>query len=382
MTLVDLLVVAVVVLAGVGGWRRGVTGVVPAVVGLLLGLAGGSWLARLAVPAGLTGTGRTLALLVIVVVGGMLGSFVGRRLGAVAGRGLRLARLRPADRAAGAVVRASLGLLLCWLLAGVLGGVLPATTSYTASSALLGMVDHRLPARGQLLAGAAGTLGVPADLVALVPSAAAEGLDPAQVGATAAVAGRSVVKIKGTGCGRGAEGSGFVVAGGLVATNAHVVSSLSRLTVLAQDGVHVATPVLVDVAADIAVLRVDHLTAPALALVDTVVPNGTPGVVLGYPGDGALKAVPSTVVQRLPVVQPGVGGGLAGREVYRLDSVVRAGNSGGPLVGTDGRVIGVVNARSLTDANTGFALTLDPLRADLAAAAGLTAPADTGACAA
>lgn len=382
MTLVDLLVIVVVVLAGLGGWRRGLTGVLPALVGLLVGLAVGSWLAGIVVPDAAATTVRVLVLLAVVAVGGLLGATLGGRVGAVAAVAVRRLHLRPLDRAAGALVRAGGALVVCWLLAGVLGGVLPATTTYASDSRVLGLVDGRLPARDALVSRAGEALGVPADLLALVPTAAVDGLDPAQVGETTAAVGRSVVKITGTGCGTGAEGSGFVVEGGLVVTNAHVVDGLARFVVRAQDGLHAARPVVVDDAADLAVLRVDGLTLPALTLADDAVPNGTRGVVLGYPGDGELTAVPATVVQRLPVVQPGASGGLSAREVYRLDSVVRAGNSGGPLVGTDGSVLGVVNARSATDDDTGFALTLAPLRDALARAADATATASTGGCAA
>ena len=62
--------------------------------------------------------------------------------------------------------------------------------------------------------------------------------------------------------------------------------------------------------------------------------------------------------------------------------MVRPGNSGGPLVGTGGEVLGVVNARSATDDTTGFALTLDPLRADLARVSAGTGPVPAAGCAA
>jgi S1-C subfamily serine protease len=50
------------------------------------------------------------------------------------------------------------------------------------------------------------------------------------------------------------------------------------------------------------------------------------------------------------------GQGLTTRPVYELQSVVRPGNSGGPLVEPDGTVIGVVFSRSASDPNIGYAL--------------------------
>jgi len=59
---------------------------------------------------------------------------------------------------------------------------------------------------------------------------------------------------------------------------------------------------------------------------------------------------------------------------------VRSGNSGGPLVSADGRVLGVIFAASVTDANTGYALTADQVAA--AAESGRTSDTavDTGGC--
>jgi S1-C subfamily serine protease len=68
------------------------------------------------------------------------------------------------------------------------------------------------------------------------------------------------------------------------------------------------------------------------------------------------------------------------REVYSLFAQVRPGNSGGPLLSTDGRVVGVVFAKSLDDPSTGYALTMDEARPVLDAATGATSPVDTGAC--
>ena len=67
--------------------------------------------------------------------------------------------------------------------------------------------------------------------------------------------------------------------------------------------------------------------------------------------------------------------------MFSLRSLVRPGNSGGPLVSTDGRVLGVIFAASVTDTDTGYALTADQVAR--AAAAGLTGnrAVDTGDCA-
>ena len=53
------------------------------------------------------------------------------------------------------------------------------------------------------------------------------------------------------------------------------------------------------------------------------------------------------------------------RDVYSLYAMVRQGNSGGPLLTPDGRVYGVVFAKSLDDDSTGYALTADEVREDI-----------------
>ena len=64
------------------------------------------------------------------------------------------------------------------------------------------------------------------------------------------------------------------------------------------------------------------------------------------------------------------GDGAVIREVFSLRGLIRPGNSGGPIVTSAGDVAGVVFAASVTDRETGYALTADQVRAS--AAAGLT----------
>jgi S1-C subfamily serine protease len=68
------------------------------------------------------------------------------------------------------------------------------------------------------------------------------------------------------------------------------------------------------------------------------------------------------------------------REIYSLYARVEPGNSGGPLLSSDGKVVGVVFAKSLDDPSTGYALTLAEARPVLEAASSASRPVSTGAC--
>jgi S1-C subfamily serine protease len=74
------------------------------------------------------------------------------------------------------------------------------------------------------------------------------------------------------------------------------------------------------------------------------------------------------------------GQGLTLRSVYELQAVVRPGNSGGPLVLPDGRVIGVVFSRSTTNDDIGYALTSPGVLSRVLQAESVRTPVGTGAC--
>jgi len=68
------------------------------------------------------------------------------------------------------------------------------------------------------------------------------------------------------------------------------------------------------------------------------------------------------------------------REVYAIRSLVRSGNSGGPLIDTKGQVLGIVFATARDSPDTGFVLTNAEVAADAAAGRTGTAPVSTSAC--
>lgn len=206
--------------------------------------------------------------------------------------------------------------------------------------------------------------------------------DMGELTATVQQARTSVVKIEGQGCGGIVEGSGFVAANGYVVTNAHVVAGVSRPVIIDVNGSHRATPVLFDPDLDIAVLRAGNLAGGPLALHADDVPNGTSGVALGYPGGGDFTASPAAVLDRFTATGRNIyNQGQTDRDVYGIKAEIVEGNSGGPLLGKDGSVIGVIFARSTTYNQVGYALTMQDVIKDINQATSHSTTVSTGDCA-
>ncbi len=170
---------------------------------------------------------------------------------------------------------------------------------------------------------------------------------------------RSTVKVLGLApsCDRRLEGSGFFFAKNRVMTNAHVVAGTRSLKVELNGREASATVVVYDPERDLAVLHVPDLDAPALKFVDKA-PTGTDSIVVGFPLDGPYTATPARVRDSRIIRGPNIyNNGTVRREVYTLRSKVLSGNSGGPLMATNGTVYGVVFAAAVDDPETGFALT-------------------------
>lgn len=156
------------------------------------------------------------------------------------------------------------------------------------------------------------------------------------------------VRIRTLGCRQFGIGSGFVLPGGIVVTNRHVVDEPRQVTVNTWDGRTIEAEVSgLAVDSDLAILRlVLDDTLPEAELREEPVEAGEPIVVVGYPGGG-----PSTVTSG--TVRGFVDGELLGEpaDVLQIDAEIRQGNSGGPVLDMEGRVIGVVFA---LDASSGF----------------------------
>jgi S1-C subfamily serine protease len=197
-------------------------------------------------------------------------------------------------------------------------------------------------------------------------------------------AAQAVVKVTGLGCGGLVTGSGFPVGTGYVVTNAHVVSGTKTHTIVTPGDAHLnGTVVYFDPDRDVAVLYVPELkTAP---LIFGPAARGTKGAVIGYPGGGQQRTSPAIVDGRITAEGRDIyNSKLVTRQIFVIEASVRPGNSGGPLVDTEGKVLGLVFATSASVPTQAYALTDDEIEGDIRYAVSHPAPRDTSgyACAA
>lgn len=175
----------------------------------------------------------------------------------------------------------------------------------------------------------------------------------------ARTAGESVVKLQGTACSVGTQGSGWVVRAGLVATNAHVIAGHDGTRVLAPNGQALsARPVYVDATNDIALMRVPGLELGSLTT-NTRADGPRPVALLGYPRNGPLTATAATAGASRTVLSPDAyGGPTRPRIVVPLRGSVQPGESGGPVVDRRGRVVAMIFGGT-RDRTGGYAVPVD-----------------------
>ncbi|MEX2107985.1 MAG: MarP family serine protease [Solirubrobacterales bacterium] len=190
-------------------------------------------------------------------------------------------------------------------------------------------------------------------------------------------AGPSVVRVLGTACGLGVEGSGWVVAPELAVTNAHVIAGQDDTTITAQDGASLrAVPVHYDPVNDLALLRIDA-NIPDLPFAPEA-GRGTTGAVLGYPENGPYAVTPARVGDTRTVLsEDAYGRGPTRRTIVLLRGSVRSGNSGSPMVDSRGRVLATVFAATTSGPDGGYAV---PNQIVKRALGEVTMPVDTGPC--
>jgi hypothetical protein len=380
-TTLDWIIVAFTLVMALWGWAQGLVVGAMSLAGFAAGAFLGSRLAPLLLSRGSHSPYAPLFTLVgAVAIGGLfatlleaLGFELRRRMGP---------RLGAVDGAGGAVLVAAFGLGLVWV-AGAVALQTPGARHLRRDiqrSTILQALNNALPPSGPLLNALArfdplpSVNGPPAN----VPAPNSRIARDPQVKA----AGRSVVRILGTACGLGVQGSGWVARQGIVVTNAHVVAGEDDTTVQIQgQGPHLAAKaIFFDPHDDIAVLRVSGLGGtPSLRLNENA-PTGAEAAVLGFPQNGPFDLEPARLGPTSSVLSDDAyGRGPVRRRITAFRGLVRPGNSGGPVVDSAGRVVTTVFAASVSGPRrTGFGVPDSVVRNALSSARG---GVSTGPCA-
>jgi S1-C subfamily serine protease len=383
--LFDVLVLAVLVSAGLAGWRLGfltrVSSWLGAGLGLVLALRTLPWIVdRLedtdSLRLALTGGG---VLVAGVSVGSLIGLFVGSRVRGVVGG----SSMSTVDRVAGAITGCVGVVLAVWLIVPLMADFSEWPAEQARHSQVARVIDDVLPPPPDGVQALRRVIGVdefPRVWNALHPTPdLAE--PPTSTGisdeVTAAVA-RSIVRIEGSACRRIQLGTGVVLDEGIVVTNAHVVAGEDSTSVIRDDGQSFeGQVVLYDPATDIAVLRVPGIDRRALPLGDAGV--GSQGGVFGHPNGGDLRIAPYQVARRVTATGTDIyDENRVSREVYFIASDLRPGDSGAPLVDATGAVVGLAFAIAPDRPGVAYALTVPEIRAALNSTIGV--PTGTGEC--
>ncbi len=390
MNLLDwLLVVLVAAYALSGYWQGFVTGAF-ATLGLLLGGLVGIWLAPKALGDADPSIWVSLGALFIVILSASLGQALLQFAGAKLRDAIPWQPIRAVDAVGGAVLSALAVLLVAWALGvAVSGSRLGKVTPLVRSSVILAQVDEALPNGANRLLRAfdnvVGTSFFPRYLEPFAP----ERIIDVQAGPKRLLkdpdvldAGTGTGKIRGANsCGQGIEGTGFVYDVNRMMTNAHVVAGVDEPEITIGDKSLPATVILYDPDLDIAVLSFDDPSIEPLPF-DSTGHAGQGVAILGYPEDGPFDVQTARIRAQQRLRSPNIyGSDTVIREVFSLRGNVRPGNSGGPIVDSAGEVIGMVFAASVTDKQTGYALTTEQIAGS--AAAGVTSDREvsTQACA-
>ncbi len=376
-----------VVGAVLNGLRLGAMVQVMSFVGFWIGLAVGVAIA-LAVARPLSaGVGRITVILALVIGFAAAAGFAGSVLGQWSSVTLKRWHLGSIDAGVGAAIGAISVLVSAWLVAGFLVQTQVGWLSRAVGhSAVLRSVDHVLPPVPSALAEVQNLLsrqGFPSVFAVVVPPVANPSLQPTP-GAAAAMAATtvsSVVKVFGAGCGGFVEGSGFVVAPGVVVTNAHVVAGVRAPSIIVGTREYPATAVVVDPGLDLAVLRTKAPLGPPLRFDTRLAPRGTQGAAVGYPENGQLQITAAAISASFNAIGRDIyGAALVTRQVYEISAKILPGDSGGPLVGPGGLVLGVVFSRSTVANGVGYALTSAAVAGPVAKGEASTAAVSTGGC--
>jgi S1-C subfamily serine protease len=387
----DALVALIVVVAVIVGYRSGVLtqalGLAGAALGVIALVVAGPTLQPI-----LAGYGQPMRAL--LAVGGALllvagGDAIGSTVGAILAQHARGTFLQWLDRGGGALFGLGQGIVIAWLVAGLVAtGPFPTMAAQAQRSTLVRGILTVLPPPSDVL-GEVGQIldasGFPQVFVGLEPPPAAPVPlpDQAEADSIAQSALRGTVKVESPACGKIIVGTGFAVRPGYVVTNAHVVAGALRTYVTADLGGTrvIGQVVLFDPELDVAVIHVASLPLHPLQLATQAPTRGALGAALGHPEGGPLTTVPAAVTAQIQARGRDLyGRQIVTRSILELHASILPGDSGGPLVLADGTVGGVIFADSRTDPSVGYALDPAAVAIDVQAGVDTAGSADVGPC--
>jgi uncharacterized membrane protein required for colicin V production len=335
---VDWIALGLVAVSALAGMRRGLVVTALSFGGLVAGAYAGSRVAPHLLRGGSGSAWTPLAGLIGAMLGAVLLQTLAGIAGSMARGGLRLTPLRLVDSFGGLVVGAAAGVVLVWVLSAT-ALLVPGQASLRRDvqrSAVVRRLDQAVPPRRLLKL-----------LARIDPFPSIAGPTPPstppspQIAGNAAVrhAAQDVVRVLGTACGVGVEGSGWFATEDLVVTAAHVVAGErdTGVEIPGLSGEHAADVVAFDPHNDIAVLRVQQRASFALPLVDAQ--PGAAVAVVGYPEDGPLQSTPGRIGRTaVALTQDAYGNGPVGRTITALSGDIRHGDSGAPAIDANGAV--------------------------------------------
>lgn len=153
------------------------------------------------------------------------------------------------------------------------------------------------------------------------------------------------------------EGSGFVLSDGRIATNAHVVEGASRVEVINADG-RLAGAVdhasMLSATVDLAILPALELAVTGLSLAPREPSVGESIVAIGSP-QGLANTVSDGIVSAIR--------NIGGRRLLQITTPISPGSSGGPVLDSEGRVVGVSVSQMREGQNLNFAVPAGDLAA-------------------
>jgi S1-C subfamily serine protease len=394
LTGVDLVLVLAGVSFAVAGFRRGL------VVGVLsfVGLVGGGGVGMLAAPPLVgqvqAGLRQSVAAVVIVLVAAVVGQTIAGMVGYRVRSVLTWRPARLVDATLGAVVSVTAMLLVVWFLAGALRqSPVSSFSTMVRESSVITAVDEVVPDPARSWFGSFRGLLNEGEFPRVFSGLSPERIlpvDPPDLSQAEtpeiAAAAQSVLKVTGNAqaCGRQVVGTGFVYSPERVMTNAHVVAGVEApaVQILGEGRTYDARVVAFDPRRDLAVLAVPGLEAAPLDFT-TGGERGDDAVAAGFPRSGPFDLAPARIRERIDARGPDIyNSSQVTREVFSLFAEIEPGNSGGPLLAADGSVYGVIFAKSLDDAQTGYAITAEEASAVAQAGIEAASPVGTGACAA